>query len=89
MAKETILFKSEERKDLKSVADFLRQLADKIETGEVVFQRGDEEVRLKLATVVDFEIKAEEKPKKRLNKQSLEIELEWYEGESGAQVTLG
>lgn len=89
MAKKTILFKSDERKNLKEVAAFLRQLADKIESGEVVLRRGAEEVKLRLPATVDFEIEAEAKPKKRGTQQSLEIEIEWYEGESGDSVTLG
>ena len=89
MAKKEILFKSDERKTLPDVAAFLRQLADKIETGKVVLQLGSEEVKLHLATTVEFEVEVEQKPKIRGKKQSLEIEIEWYEGESGDSVTLG
>ena len=89
MAKKTILFKSDQRKNLKEVAEFFRQLADKLESGEIVFRRGTDEVKLKLPKTVDFEIEAEEKHKKRGVQQSIEIEIEWYEGESGESVTLG
>jgi amphi-Trp domain-containing protein len=89
MVKKTVLFKSEERKDLKDIAAFLRQLADKIEAGVIVLQRGEEEIRLELPASVEFEIQADEKPKQLGKQQSLEIELEWIEGESGETVTLG
>ena len=89
MAKKTVLFKSDERKDLKDVAAFLRELADKLEDRKVVLRRGSDEVKLKLPKTVDFEIEAEQKLKKRGMKQSLEIEIEWYEGEPGDSVTLG
>jgi amphi-Trp domain-containing protein len=89
VVKKTILFKSDERKNIIEVAEFLHQLADKIEGGKVVLRRGVDEVKLNLPKTVDFEIEAEEKPKKRGKKQSIEIEIEWYEGESGDSVTLG
>jgi amphi-Trp domain-containing protein len=89
VAKKTVLFKSDERKNLEDIADFFRQLADKLEDGEIVLRRGTDEVNLKLPKTVDFEIKAEEQPKKRGVKQGIEIEIEWYEGESVDSVTLG
>lgn len=89
MAKKELLFKSDERKTLPDVAEFLRQLADKIEAGEVVLQLGSEKVKLHLANTVQFEVEVEQKPKKHGKKQSLEIEIEWYEGDFGDSVTFG
>jgi amphi-Trp domain-containing protein len=76
---ETILFKSEERKNIQEVADVLRQIADKIEKGEVVLKRGSEEVRLEIPSNVILELKVEEETKKN-TKRTLEIEIEWIEG---------
>jgi amphi-Trp domain-containing protein len=89
VARKIILFKSEERRNLKDVAEFLRLLADKVENGKVILQRDADEVELVLPQMVDFEIQADEKPTKRKTKRSLEIEIEWYVGESGEAVTLG
>ena len=89
MAKKSVLFKSDERKCLEDVAAFLRQLADKIEAGKVVLRRGSDEVKLLLPAKVEFEIEADAKAKKRGTQQSLEIEIEWYEGESSDAVSLG
>jgi amphi-Trp domain-containing protein len=90
MSKKTTLFKSEERHDLQEVADFLRDLADRLEGGEVVLRRGDREVTVQLPDRVELEIEVEKKEKKRKTKHSLEIEIEWKEGDfSGGPVTLG
>ncbi|MFP4345410.1 MAG: amphi-Trp domain-containing protein [Anaerolineales bacterium] len=90
MSKKTTLFKSEERHDLREVAAFLRELADRLESGEVVLQQGDREVNVRLPDRVELEIEVEKKEKKRKTKHSLEIEIEWKEGDfSGGPVTLG
>jgi amphi-Trp domain-containing protein len=87
--KKRILFKSEERRSLGSVAKFLRELADRIEENEVVLLRGGDEVKVELPPEVELEVEVEEKRKKRRTKRSLELEIEWYEGESSGRVTLG
>lgn len=90
MGKELVLFKSEERKDLQSVADFLHQLADKLATREVVLRQGDEELKVILPPSVVLELKVEEESKKNKTKRSLEIEIEWMEDNGyGETVTLG
>ncbi len=83
---ETVLFKSEERKSIQEVAAVLRQIADRVEGGEVVLTRGTEEVRLNLPSNVTLELKVEEETKKN-TKKSLEIEIEWPENgeEQGSQ----
>lgn len=91
MAKEKVLFKSEEPKSLGAVADFLRQFADRLsdQGGEVVLKKGAEEFRMSIPSSVVLELKAEEEPKKTRLKRSFEIEIEWYEGEDSGPVTLG
>lgn len=88
---EIVLFKSEEHKDLPTVADFLRQLADKLTQNEVTLRRGNDEVNLTLPDQVVLEIKVEEEAKGGGTKYSLEVEIEWVEGEAGTEggVTLG
>jgi len=90
MGREIVLFKSEEKKDLPSVATFLRQLADKLDGNQVVLRQGTEEIVLDIPNNVILELKAEEEDKKGKMKRTLEVEIEWIEGdESGGAVTLG
>lgn len=90
MGKEVVLFQSEEKQSRQNVAAFLRQLADKVEPGQVVLQKGAESLTLNLPATVTLEVKAEEEDKKGRTQRSLEVEIEWYEGEEeeGA-LTLG
>ena len=46
MGIETRLFKSEEQKTRAEVSGFLRQIAERIESGEVVLRQGAEELVL-------------------------------------------
>ena len=90
MAKEIVLFKSEERKDLQSVSAFLNRLADRLAHNQVILRRGVEELALDIPNNVVLEIKVEEEDKKGKTKRTLEIEIEWIDGDdSGGAVTLG
>ena len=90
MVKKTILMKSEEKLPREQVAAFLRELANKVESGTVLLQQGGNEVTLELPSAVELEIQAEEKPKKYKTKRSLEIEIEWYLGqEDNTGISLG
>jgi amphi-Trp domain-containing protein len=85
-----VLFKSKERRDVQSVATFLRELADKLEQQELVLQRGADEARLVVPGNVVFALKAKEKAGKRGKKQGLKIKIKWIEGDSaGDRVVLG
>lgn len=84
MGKEVVLFKSEEKRSTADVAAFLRQLADKVEQGEVILRQGSEELTLSLPSMVTLEVKAEEESSKSGPKHSLEVELEWRKGEQQA-----
>ena len=80
MGRETVLFKSEERKDLQSVCGLLRDLTYKIEQGKVVLRQGDNQVVLHIPETVVLEVKAEEEEGKNGTKKKLEIEIEWRVG---------
>ena len=89
MAKEIVLFKSEERKDLQSVSAFLHQLADSLENNQVILRQGREEITLDIPNQVILELKVEEEDKKGKTKRTVEIEIEWIDGdESGDAVIL-
>jgi amphi-Trp domain-containing protein len=90
MGREKVLFSSEERSSAQDVASFLRQLADKIEQNEIILKQGSEEVRLAIPNNLVLELKAEEEVKGDRTQRSLEVELEWYEGEDADRsVRLG
>lgn len=89
MSKKHVLFKSEEWKSRQSTAAFLRELAGKLEAGEVTLRRGTEEVTLTLPETVELEIEVTEKAKEHKTQRELEIEIEWTEEQTKGSVTLG
>lgn len=90
MGKETVLFSSEERHDRNSAAAFLRALADKLAEGQVILRQGERELVLDIPFHLVLEVKAEDEQKRQGTKRSLEVELEWLEGDDmGGPLTLG
>jgi len=90
MAKKNVLVKSDQRKNLADAASFLRDLADKVESGKVTLVQGGQDVIVDLPESISFELEYYEQPKKHGLKKQLEIELEWTEGGKKKQnVTLG
>lgn len=83
MGKETVLFKTEEKMDAGSAADLLRRVAKKMDQGKVVLKQGSKEVKLKIPSRVEVEVKAEKEVGKRRTKKKLEIEIEWVVGDEG------
>jgi amphi-Trp domain-containing protein len=80
MGTEVRLFKSEERRSRPEVAGFLRQLADKLDTGEVLLRQGQEEVVLTLPDGLVLEVQAEDEDKGQKGTQhSLEVEIKWFD----------
>lgn len=91
MGRETVLFKTEEKKDITAVANLLRELADKIESGKVVLKQGQKQVKLKIPKTVEMQIKAEREDGKNRSKKKLEVEIEWVLGgqKGGGDFSLG
>jgi len=93
MGKETVLFQTEEKMELRSVSVFLRQLADKLDQQKVVLTKDKQTVTLKIPSNVELEIKVEKEKGKRKSKKKLEIEIEWVAGgvrkKASGPVTLG
>jgi len=90
MAKKNVLVKSDQRKNLADSAAFLRDLADKVESGKVTLVQGGQDVVVNLPETISFELEYYEQPKKHGVKKQLEIELEWTEGGKKKQdLTLG
>ena len=83
MGKETRLFKSEERKKRGEVVEFLRQIAERIANGEVVFRQGTEELVLQIPENLILEVQVEDEDKKSKGIQhSLEIEIKWFDNDA-------
>lgn len=90
--KEIVLMQSEQRLDRASVAAFLRELADKLETGTVSLTQAEEQLQLEIPEQVVLEIKAEEEYKSKGTQRSLEVEIEWMLGDgdpSKQAISLG
>lgn len=88
MGREVVLFKSKEQKNLADISAFLHELADKVQTGQLSLNKGQEELPISLSESVFFEVEVEEKTKKRRGKQySLEIELKWYDSDVGVPAS--
>ncbi len=90
MGNETRLFKAEERKNRSEVAQFLRQMADKIDAGEVVLRQGSQEQVLNLPDNLILEIQVEDEQKgNQVIQHSLEIEIKWFDDDQGGSFQLG
>jgi amphi-Trp domain-containing protein len=80
MGKETRLFKSEEQKSRSDAGAFLRQIAEKIVSGEIILRQGQEEIVLNIPERLILEVQVEDEDKKSKGIQhSLEIEIKWYD----------
>ena len=89
MGKETRLFKSEEKKSRTEAAQFLHQIAEKLEAGKVILRRGQEELVLELPRNLILEIQVEDEDKKRKGIQhSLELEIKWFDQDQAGSGAL-
>lgn len=57
---ETVLFKSEEKKTTREIADILRTIADKIDKGNLVLRQDSTEIALEFPAQMVLELKVEE-----------------------------
>jgi len=92
---EEVLFESEARTDRAEIADYLRTVADNLESGaSITLGAGGESVTLSPPARPEFEVKAErEGPAEGAGELSVEFELEWDEdggddGGSGGQLSI-
>ena len=78
---EEVIFETETKHSRGEVAAYLRQVADKLDTGEAVtLAAGDQSVDLEVPGTVTFEVKAERETGSGAPELSVEFELEWTEG---------
>ena len=87
MGRETVLFKSKEKKSAADIATTLRQIADKVEAGSLILKQGGSDVALDFPGQMTLELKVEEEQGRTMTK-SLEIELEWAPDapDTGAEI---
>ena len=82
MAEDEVLFSSREVRDRADVVAFLRNLASAMEQGALELHEGEQKVSMSLPGQLDIEVELDEDtddPEKVGH--SLEIEIEWTEGE--------
>ncbi|QCJ46613.1 MULTISPECIES: amphi-Trp domain-containing protein [Haloprofundus] len=83
---EEVLFKTEHRQRRADVANYLRTVADKLDSGDpITLSAGDQSVTLDVPAQPTFEVKAERETSATSDSAelSVEFELEWDEGSSG------
>jgi amphi-Trp domain-containing protein len=86
---EEVLFESEQRQSRQDIARYLRTVADKLETGDpMTLTGGGDSVTLDVPDRPTFEVKAEREGISPNTELSVEFELEWDEGDSGADGDL-
>jgi amphi-Trp domain-containing protein len=82
---EETLFKSESIQNRGEVADYLRRVAETLDSGEsITLRAGDQSVTMDPPPSLTFEVKAErEGPAGKPGELSIEFELEWDEDGGG------
>lgn len=82
---EEILFESERSSSRSEIAEYLRRVADSLDGGgELTLQAGGESVTVDPPERAAFEVKVEREGPADSPEKSVEFEIEWSEGESGA-----
>lgn len=90
MAPSTRLVKSSEKMDREQLAALLEGLAGRIRTGALTLTSGADEVHLDLPERVKVDVEVTEAVRRRGTKLELEIEVEWYRGQSaGGGIQIG
>jgi amphi-Trp domain-containing protein len=86
---EEVLFKTETKQSRAEIAASLRTIADRLDDdGEVTLSAGDQSQTLSVPARPTFEIKVEREESARGPAElSIELELEWHEGDQGDDGT--
>ena len=80
MAHKDRLFQSKEYLDREAVAQFLRQLADRIDANTVVFSQNDNQYPIELPEELVLHTRLDEETKNRDRKYRFDLELNWRTG---------
>jgi len=77
---EEVLFKTEQKLSNREISEHLKSIAEKIEKSQpITLESGDQKVSLDTDRTSEFEIKVE----RENGEESLELEIEWDNHESG------
>jgi amphi-Trp domain-containing protein len=88
MVREIVFFKSEKRKDLQGVSTFLHQHADRLAQNQITLRRGEEEFTPDFPNKSVLELKVEEEDRHGKTKRTLEIEIEWIDGDDSGDAVI-
>ena len=86
MGIETTLFKSKEIKTPNEIAQILRQISDKLETGKLKLQNQENETEIDFPEQMKFDMKFEEEQDTKLER-SLKLKFKWIVDETPAGET--
>jgi amphi-Trp domain-containing protein len=81
-----VLYKSQEQMSRGDLAAFLRNLADRVESGRVVLTSSSGETPVELPERLELELQYQQKQKAGGLRHQLELEIEW--GGAGSGVGL-
>ena len=79
--KKRVMVESREKKTPAEAAAFLREIADRIEKQEIVFNQGEKKSKIKLPATFLFKFSAKEKPALNDIKYVISLDLKWTEGD--------
>ncbi|MFC6724300.1 amphi-Trp domain-containing protein [Halobium palmae] len=85
---EEVLFETESSRSREEIADYLRTVADRLESdGSVSLSAGSQSVTMDVPSRPTFEVKAERETSSSggPGELSLELEIEWDEGGNGGE----
>ena len=88
MGDKKLLFQSQELNSPGELAKFLRQLADGLDKQKITLKQGEQEITFDLPNQLKLEVDVDEKKKKGGRKLSLEVELDWLEGQSQGELSI-
>jgi amphi-Trp domain-containing protein len=85
---EEVLFETETVHDRDEIADYLEQVAENLRHGTVTLVSGGDEITVEPPETATFEVKVERETEGDEEEMSVEFEVEWDVGGSGADSTL-
>lgn len=90
MVKKAKLFKGTERKSRAEVSEFLRQLGEKVASGQVTLRQAGDDLVLDLPAYLGMKVKVSKKNKpNKGTRHSLTLKLTWREGDQEEPLALG
>ncbi|MDA3951780.1 MAG: amphi-Trp domain-containing protein [Spirochaeta sp.] len=81
-----IVYKSSQQMSRGDLATFLRDIADRVESGTVVLKGDQKETPVKIPEAVELEVEYEIKKKDGGEKKQLELEISWGPGTGGVNI---